>query len=153
MNARIPGRLMLTLKTGEARQHVHTLMDVDAGVERASTSFLSRPIDAALNRGEGFLATSVYHARASLGQIGDQHRGYDDVEEHLGLSRTYAVQLADLDRTEEVINRLRDLDSVESATFQTLATAPFAMATVQHTADPWAPHDQVHAREAHDLEP
>jgi subtilisin family serine protease len=152
----MPGRLMVTLVPGEARTHIHTQTDVTLGAARPSTSFLSNAIDSALNRGEAFHAAAVYHARASLGQVGDQHRDFDDIEERLGLSRTYSVQIADPARTGEVVTRLRDLDNVQSASVQTLASVPFAMtmtASDEPSAAAWAAHDQVRAREAHQLEP
>jgi subtilisin family serine protease len=157
MSMRLPGQLVLVLKPGEARTHIHSQVDVAIGAVRPSTSFLSEPIDAALNRGEGFHAASVYHARSSLGRVGEQHRGFDDVEERLGLARTYSVHIADPARTQDVVNRLRELPAVESAYVQTLAAVPFATVAPLLAASAeeamFAPHEQIRARDAHQSEP
>ena len=79
------------------------------------------------------------------------------------MARTYRVELADDDPTvtRDTVRRLRDLLSVESATVQTLATAPLLIddrppsVEVHHPAPKEVdePHEVVHAAAALELEP
>jgi len=113
-------------------------------------------LDAAISRwGGGARAAAVFHACKSLGHTGEQHVGYDALEEQLGLSRTYKMQIARPERAQDVVEALRDLPQVESAMVQMLATTPFAVAA---TAEPnlseaLEPHQRVGATEARNLEP
>jgi subtilisin family serine protease len=129
------------------------------GAARPVGEFGDDRIDRILDRAEDCLITGVYHARRSLGQAGTQHLGFDDVEERLGLSRAYSVELSDPTATEAVVAELNALDVVESATVQVLSVAPFSLANTVEAegmppgVDPWVPHDVIHARQAHELEP
>src|SRR3954453_10244252 len=91
-----PGYLTFTLCPGEAPGSVPAQLDYLIGAGRPAARLDGGPLDRALrHRGDGFRALLVFHARASLDVAGEQHRGFDEVEEHLGLSRTYRVRLAD----------------------------------------------------------
>ena len=157
MTVERPGYAVFTLRSGEALENVPAHADCLTGAGRAASRLDGGPLDRALrHRGDGFRAEAVYHARRSLNVAGEQHRGYDDVEEELGLSRTYRVRLADPAATPFVLDRLRALPSVESAAVQTLATAPFeaAVAAGAPTAErAGAAHAMVRADEALDIEP
>jgi subtilisin family serine protease len=150
-----PGYAVFTLRTGEALPNVPAHADCLTGAGRAASQLDRGPLDRALrHRGDGFRAEAVYHARRSLGVAGEQHRGFDDVEEELGLSRTYRVRLADPAATPWVLDRLRALPAVESAAAQTLATAPFETAVAAPADAPvGAPQALVRAAEALALEP
>src|SRR5438034_2154822 len=149
-----PGRLMLVLVSGERRNHVPCRIDRLLGAALPATTMRDARIDAILNGDDDFTVTAVYHARRSFGRVGEQHADFDDLEESLGLSRTYSVELAAADRAAEAVERLRELPNVESASLQTLAVAPFAVAVVDQptAADALLPHQQVRAPEAHALE-
>jgi subtilisin family serine protease len=150
---------MLVMAPGEARPHVPSHLDHLLGAALPATRLRDHRLDQLLGGGDDFLVTGVYHARQSLGRVGDQNHGFDDLEEHLGLSRTYSIQLADHTRTHDVVRQLRELPNVQSASVQTLATAPFsgAVATAEEALpeglDAWTAHDRIHAREAHQIEP
>jgi thermitase len=150
-----PGYAVFTLRSGEALEHVPAHADCLTGAGRAASQLDRGPLDRALrHRGDGFRAEAVFHARRSLNVAGEQHRGYDDVEEELGLSRTYRVRLADPAATPWVLDRLRSLPQVESAAVQTLATAPFEAAVAAAGAPPAeSPHAMVRAAEALAVEP
>jgi subtilisin family serine protease len=151
-----PGYAVFTLRTGEALTSVPAHADCLTGAGRAASRLDGGPLDRALrHRSDGFRAESVYHARRSLNVAGEQHRGFDDTEEELGLSRTYRVRLADPAATPFVVDRLRALPTVESAAVQALATAPFeaAVASAPPTADVTGAHAMVRAAEALALEP
>src|SRR5258708_1319396 len=109
------GHLMLTVRPGEARSHIPAHLDCLAGAARPAGRIYQGPMDAAIKRyGGGSRAACVFHARESLGQPGQQHMAFDDVEESLGLSRTYRLQIAEPEGTTSVLNALRDLHGVES---------------------------------------
>jgi subtilisin family serine protease len=150
-----PGYAVFILRTGEALTNVPAHADCLTGAGRAASQLDRGPLDRALrHRGDGFRAEAVFHARRSLNVAGEQHRGYDDVEEELGLSRTYRVRLADPASTPWVLDRLRALPAVESAAVQTLAAAPFETAVAMAPEAPVdAPQAMVRAAEALALEP
>jgi subtilisin family serine protease len=147
--------VLLTVRAGEALEHVPCHLDHLLGAARRVTSLDDGPIDDALEPAGGFRALGVYHAAASLGRVGEQAARWSDIEQELGLARTYQIEIADAAAAERVVDRLRSVSSVESAHMQTLATAPFvATATADAVVDSaWAPHERVHAREAHRIEP
>lgn len=154
---RYRGRIMVVLVPGEARGLVPSQLDCLIGAALPATRLGDPRVDDVLGRGEDYLVTGVYHSRRSFGRVGEQHLDFDPLEERLGLSRTYSVQLSDPARAGEVVQRLRDLSIVESASEQTLAVTPYSVTAAQDALpaglDPWAPHDQVQARQAHDMEP
>lgn len=150
------GYVVMVLREGERLRHVPAQLDCLSGAGRPASRLDGGPLDRALGRwGGGGRCASVFHARKSFGRPGEHHVGYDDVEEQLGLSRTYKVELADRDRTEDVVKALRDLPQVESAAVQIVATTPFDASTVTEpkVAEAWEPHERIRAREAQAIEP
>jgi subtilisin family serine protease len=152
--------LQVTLAAGEAPEHVPSYLDHLLGAARAATSVDGGPVDRALRTGGSFRVLGVYGARAALGRVGEQGspRYWNDAEHELELSRTYQVELSDALAAHRVVDGLRSVRGVESASVQTLAAAPFAVALAERTharalADvAWAPHERIHAPEAHRLE-
>src|SRR5690349_8450768 len=93
---RLDGHLQITLKSGEALSHVPNHLDSLIGAGRAANKFDDGKIDQILNRyGGGFRALSVYPAKRSIGCAGEQHLGFNDIEEEFGMSRTYRIEIAD----------------------------------------------------------
>lgn len=156
---RRPRHLTLTLRAGEAPGHVPSYLDQLVGAARTVSSIDDGPVDVALRGGGGFRAIGVYGSRASLGRVGEQHLRWDDTEQELGLARSYQVELADGAAAERVVDRLRSLRAVESATVQTVAAVPFEAAVAaapgsRTLADAaWAAHERVRAPQARRLEP
>ncbi len=158
-----PGHLLIMLREGEALPYVPNHLDYLLGACRPTTRLDRGSLDRVLRRhGGGFRATGVYHARRSLGRIGEQHVGFDELEERLGLSRTYKIELADTARSQDVVHALRDLPQVESVILQTLAFAPLATTTADamgtmsyedRLREAWMPHERIHAPEALTREP
>jgi subtilisin family serine protease len=161
------GNIVITLTPGEARPDVPNHLDCVLGACRRTGLLDSGRVDQVLRRyGGAFRAEAVYHARRSLGRVGEHHVGYDDLEERLGLSRTYQVELAEPDRTAAAVQALRDLACVEAAAHLALAAVPFVAPSTAPAARPngsaarqaaidqvWEPHRRVHAPEALELEP
>lgn len=161
---RYEGHLQVTLRSGEALAHVPNHLDCLVGACRpASRLDGGGTLDRALNRyGGGFRALGVYPAKRSIGRVGEQHVGFNDLEEEMGLSRTYRISVADPARGEQVVAALRDLPAVETAVVQCLAAAPLVAAEAQATApkrqvltrsDAWAPRERIHLSEALAVEP
>jgi subtilisin family serine protease len=148
--------LLLTLRPGEGLDHIPCHLDHLVGAARRVSTLDGGPLDHALGIAGGFRALGVYHAAASLGRVGEQAVLWNDLEQELGLARTYQVEIADAASAEHVVDRLRALANVESARTQTLAAAPFAAAAAAAepiTDSAWAPHERIHAAEAHRIEP
>jgi subtilisin family serine protease len=142
------GYIVFTACSGEALPNVPAQLDLLTGAALPVSRLDGGPIDRALrHHGDGFRAGAVYHARKALQRPGEQHVGYDGLEERLGMSRTYRVRLADPAATDAVVDRLRSIPAVESAAVQSLAVTPFA-------ADALAPAPPPVRRgdvDAHDL--
>ena len=103
----------MTLRSGEAPSHVPNHLDCLAGACRPAGRIDGGPVDRVLNcRGGGFRALGVYSSRRSVGRVGTQHLGFDDLEEEIGLSRTYRVEIAESGKGQEVVDALRDLPGV-----------------------------------------
>lgn len=134
---RLLGQIQITLRSGEALPHVPCHLDWLIGAVRYSSRLDGGEIDRTLNRyGGGFRALTVYQSRRSLGQAGNQHVGFNDTEENLGLSRTYRVEIADKEKSQDVVNALRDLKKTETAVVQGLAqTEPLKAETAQKTSN------------------
>ncbi|MEJ8836845.1 S8 family peptidase [Ramlibacter sp. AN1133] len=119
------GFLTLTLRSGVAAAVVPAHLDCLSGAGRPSPVLDGGRIDALVRRqADGARFRRIFHARRSLGRPGEQHVGFDDEEEALGLSRSYQVELGNPDAAVRVRESLRDLGSVEQCQLQALAVAP-----------------------------
>jgi subtilisin family serine protease len=153
-----PAYVRLTLGAGESRPHVPCQLDWMAGAARpASVLDGGGPLDRALGGAGQFRALAVFHARRSLGRLGQQASRWQDDEESLALSRTYLVRLAEPARTEAVVGALRSLRVVESAAAERLARSYRTPAT-RHAGTPTreeslAPYEVVRAAAALRQEP
>ena len=79
-------------------------LDVLVGAGRPASRLTGGRLDRAVCASAGaFRATAVYHARRNLGRVGARSLGYDDLEENLGLSRTYRLEIAEPDQTDRVV--------------------------------------------------
>ena len=116
--------LVFTLRAGEAPSHVPCHLDHLIGAGRPVQRLDGGPVDAALRVGGGYRALGIYHAAASLGRAGEQAQGWNDLEQHTGLARTYTVELADDASEARVLDALRSVRTVESAAHQTFAITP-----------------------------
>ncbi len=140
---RLNGHLQITLRTGERLDHVPNHLDYLIGACRHTGCLDDGKIDRILNsRGGGFRALSVYPARRSLGHAGEQHLGFNDVEEDLGISRTYRIEIAETGKSQDVVDELRDLSKVETAVVQALS----GVYPLRSEPDPQASHEQAFSR-------
>lgn len=152
-----PAHLLLTLRAGERREHVPAHVDVLAGAARPASTIDRGLLDRLVRGGGGaFRATAVFHAKQTFGRVGARATGYDDLEESLGLSRTYRIQLAEPESAARVVASLRRHHHVESATLECFATAPTAVRVagrpVPNRSTIEGPHRFVRSPEALDRE-
>lgn len=152
------GHLTFTLRLGESFRHVPNHLDYVLGATRPVSRLDGGALDRVIRKwGGGGRALGLYPSRRGLGRVGEHGAGFDDIEEQFGLSRTYRLEVADPERTHAVCSALRDLDLVESAALQLLATAPMALSAVAQqpdlTQDAIEPFRRIHVPEAHALEP
>lgn len=120
------GFLTLTLRSGVATAAVPAHLDCLSGAGRPSPVLDGGRIDALVrSQADGARFRRIFHARRSLGRPGEQHVGFDDQEETLGLSRSYQVELANPEMAVRVRESLRDLAAVEQCELQTLAVTSF----------------------------
>lgn len=156
IDRRRTGHVVITLAAGEGRPHPPAHLDVLAGAARPVSHLDAGRLDRTLrDAGGAFRATAVFHARRSFAQIGGRTGGYDDIEERLGLSRTYRLELADPSEAETAVRRVRELATVEGASLELLATVPMAVAAAPPVTREQitAPHATVRGGEALALEP
>lgn len=148
------GRLTVTLRPGEAFRLAPNHLDFVLGAARPAPRVGVKAVDQAIERlGGGGRVLGIFPSRRGLGQVGQHGLGYDDIEENLGLSRTYHVHLADASGTEAVRDALRDLAIVESASLELLSLAPMSIAVAEAPAIATEPYQRIRLPEAHALEP
>jgi subtilisin family serine protease len=151
------GFLTLTLRSGVAAAAVPAHLDCLTGAGRPSPRLDGGRIDALVVRAaDGARYRRIFHARRSLGRPGEQHVGYADDEEALGLSRSYQVELGRPEAAAYVREALRDLGTVERCDEQMLACAPFEAPLPRRRitqAQALAAQRRIRAPEALALEP
>src|SRR5215208_6460290 len=83
-----PGRLLVQLRLGEAPEAIPTALDVRQGALEAEPRFGISALDRVLGHfADRVAVTRLHDSAASLGRVGASHRGFDELEHVLGLSR------------------------------------------------------------------
>ena len=150
------GHLTITLRPGVAFAPVPAHLDCLSGAGRPLGVLDGGRVDQAVSRwGGGGRFRRVFHARRSLGRAGEQHVGYADDEEALGLSRSFQLHMARASGASDLLQALRDLDAVESCEQQTLACTPLDAPVRRRVSarDALAPYQRIRAPEALRMEP
>lgn len=157
-----PGSLILKLALGEAPDAIPTGADVRRGVQQAANKTGHGPVDRILRRFSQEFRIARLHASAtacglSSKGLGAGHRGFDDLEHAIGLSRTFCVNTEPGCAISELADALRQLEMVESVSPRYFCALPFNGATAQTTAfdldQAWQPRDLINAPEAMAYEP
>jgi subtilisin family serine protease len=163
--SRLPGRLVLRVAPGLELTHIRSHRDVRTAHATPSTEVdRGGAIDRVLARYTHALRVSgAFNSRRNLDRPGARHLGWDNVEEELGLSRTFRIRIeadSDIGRAidddlDNLIDDLRALDEVEMVAPQFLCQALPAIpvrpgAAHQHPGDPRA---LIGADEALQMEP
>jgi len=152
-----PRRLTLKLTLGEAPEEIPASVDVRVGTRRAAVKVDGGPIDRILRRfADRVQVVRVHRAAAACGRPGAGHVGFDDLEHAIGLSRTFRVDTEQACCIVDLIDALRQLETVEQASPHYVCTLPF----MERAATPgpdinqaWASRHQVGAAEAMAYEP
>jgi subtilisin family serine protease len=157
-----PGHLILKLALGEAPDYIPTSDDVRAGALAAADRLDGGPIDRILRHFGGQpRIMRVHSAAAAYGRRGRQHKGFDDLEHTVGLSRIFRVDTEPTAHIGNLIDSLRQLSYVESVSPYYLCAVPFGAPVIRALQvepaidldEAWQPRDQVRASEAMAYEP
>jgi subtilisin family serine protease len=150
--------LRVTLRAGEARPFIPCHLDCLVGAARPAAAIDGGGrVDRSLGGRGRFHVRSVFHARRSLGRIGQQAAHWDSDEEALALSRTYLVEVEDIDHRARALDQLRAVDIVEAASIELLGRAFLAPGGLPESAptreEAMAPFEMVGAAAALRAEP
>lgn len=152
-----PGRLLMKLALGEAPETIPAARDVRLGASTAAVKVDGGPIDRILRKfAERIRVVRVHTAAAAMmSRPGWGNRGYDDLEHALGLSRTFRVEAEHSCCIADLLDALRQIDRVESASPYYLCATPFLQAQPQmiDLEAAWRARHQIGAAEAMAYEP
>jgi subtilisin family serine protease len=150
------GRLMVRLR--DERDHIPHTGDVTAGVQAAAMRLDVDRVDQVLaRRSHAMRVTRTFHAASNVHNLGKRHRGYNELETELGLSRTFRVDVDPDTAVVELVGALSELDAVENASPVYLSDCPFgfgatATAMSESARADWG-HETCGVRAALELEP
>lgn len=143
----VRGRLSVTLRAGEAPEHLPPHDDVRRGLVAAPMRVDGGPVDRLLRRwSPAFLVSRVFTPARRFG-----HRpAWSDLEQQTGVARRVRIELDPDAPLLALLADLRELDAVESASPQYLCVTPFASGGAVPAADAFG---RIRADEALALEP
>lgn len=125
----VRGRLLVRMRSGEHRPDVPSHADVHLGAALAADTVGADRVDRTIRSfSPSARVTRAFTAARNATHPGRRHVGWDDVEESIGLSRTFRVEV---DPDVSIVNLVSDLaalDRVEMVSPHYLCQAPFATA-------------------------
>ncbi|MDX1418218.1 MAG: S8 family serine peptidase [Candidatus Promineifilaceae bacterium] len=159
-----PGSAVFKLALGEAPRSIPSAADIRAGAQQPATRTSVGAVDRILAHFAHHTEIARVHtAAATLGDLGQQHLGFNDLEEILGLSRTFRVQADHACAIDDLVDALRQVSVVEQAYPNYLSALPFSRVTavpliepalspivndIRREDDGWPSRRQVHAVKA-----
>ncbi len=124
------GRMLVRLRPGEDPPGIATHQDVQVGRALASTRLDGGRLDRAVRAfSPAARFTRAFPAARQVGRAeaaGRRHVGYDELEQSLGLSRTFRLEVDPDASLVNLVSELGALDVVEMATPHYMCEAPFA---------------------------
>ena len=146
------GRLIVRVAPGEAPPAPHRT-DVALGMSSAPTVFDGGgPVDAVMNKySPAQRVFSAYQPAARLGSPASNR--WDDLEEDVGFSRTFRIDVDPDADLVALMQSLEDLDVVEQVSPVYLSVTPFDALQAVIPEDRWYAHRMIGAREALEFEP
>ena len=125
-----PGSLVMKLAIGEAPRTLPSAADIRAGACQPAHQTRVGAVDRVLSHfSPATQVARVHSAEASLGQLGSQHLGFNDLEETLGLSRTFRIEAGADCCVDDLVDALRQIAVVEQAYPNYLCSVPFDVAS------------------------
>ncbi len=142
----LPGRIVFRLAPGIPVGEVAAHRDVRLGRAGAASAIDGDgPLDrTVLHRTDRMRLTRAFVARRSVDRPGRRHLDWDPIEEEVGMSRTFRLEVDPASDAHAIAADLRDRAQVEMASPQYLAETPFDAAP--------APADAADAAEAPERE-
>jgi len=123
----VRGRVLIKLAPGEAGDHVPHYLEVARGLRTAALAVDDGAVDRAIRRfSPAAQVTRAFHAAKQVMVGGETRHHFDDLEEHIGLSRTFRIDLDPDASLLGLLEELKGLAVIEAATPQYLAVTPFA---------------------------
>lgn len=148
------GHIVLKLRKNiETRAPAH--LDVLDGVRRAGSSVDGNGMidHAILSQTSGMRCKRCFHAAETLTRSGERHTCYNPLEHQLGLDRVLNIEVADTEHASDIAARLCDLDAVEWAMPEALATTPRLHSRAAAGMSISDAYDRVGAARALEIEP
>jgi subtilisin family serine protease len=154
----VPGSLVVKMALGEAPETIPVSADVRRGRLAAAQTLDGGVVDRIVRHFAGGMKISRVHAAAAnVAQPGARHRGFDDREQVFGLARTFRIDVPAGTAIAPLVDSLNQITTVEAASPNYLASAPFSGASAALIDDPvdqsWQPWETVRAFEALAHEP
>lgn len=149
-----PGSLILKIVLGEAPEWIPAAVDVRFGHQHPPSRFRIETVDRLLayfaNR---VRITRVHSAAANGGRPTLGRQRFDDLEQVIGLARTFRVDAEHTCCIDDLVDALRQLRVVEQAYPHYLTLLPFGDTPPAHSTPPnleqaWATRQQIRAAEA-----
>lgn len=151
-----PGTLVLKISLGEAPESIPAAYDIRRRRLSPVSRFRIHAVDRVLAHfSDRVRITRVHMSAASIRQMSLGHQAYDDLEQLLGLARTFRVETARSCCISDLVDALRQVAVVDEAGPQYLTTAPLDEGTgaAPNSATAWASREMVRASEALAYEP
>ena len=147
----IRGQLVVRVASGEAPFAPHRL-DVAAGFSAAPLTFDGGLVDAVVHKYSP--ALRVLSAFQPAGRIGGNTRArWDDLEDDVGVSRTFRIDIDPDADLVSLVHALEDLEIVEQVSPSYLSVTPFNEPRAAVPADRWYAHKMVGSKQALEFEP
>jgi subtilisin family serine protease len=150
------GQLLVRVAAGEAPPHIPAQRDVRRAQAPAASFIDGGPLDRTLRRfSPAMRVTRAFSAASTLGGATGGHKHWDDMEEDLGLSRTFRVAVDPEASLVALVDALAELDLVEEVSPNYLSVTPFAGVSpgAGENADPWYGHRMIGVEQALAFEP
>lgn len=156
MRMAMDGRLVLKLKPGEDPSQIASFRDIVRGYATASMNVDGGPVDRVVTRFSPRMQVArAYRAAKARGLDESGHRGWDDVEIDLGLSRTFRIEVDPQVNVNDLVSELRGLEQVETASPYYMCQTPFCIGTKElgRPHRPGYAHEIVGSAQALEMEP
>lgn len=128
MRLAMRGRVVLRLRPGEHGDHVPAHTDVNLGVATPASRLDAGKVDATIRAfSPTTRITRAYNAARNVRRPGKRHMGWDPIEETIGFSRTFRLEVDPDVSIVNLVSELAALERVEMVSPHYLCQAPFGV--------------------------